>query len=364
MTTIFSIKEISGNSADGIDNVNTAIFRRTDPGRIVFITDAPANFREEGSIKKMNLKQRGIFGMVEKIALLRRIKPDYLFGIGIASEIPLILFKPHATKYVIDWHTLLLKNEKHWKVRTPWFVRKFIFNSADLIIAVSEFAAQSIRKYFPDKKITAIVNGVDSDFFNPAKKDKKYLENKYRIQFGKPVAVFVGTLQPRKRPDLVMDIAESCPYWNFVFVGKNFEPWNFGPKINGISNKQWIPAMPREDVAVLLASADAFIFPSLNETCAAVIVEAMASGLPVIASASGGNGEMVEDGEGGFLIPVGANEKELFVQKLNLLSDAAIKERMGSAARARAMAEFSWENVARRYLDVLESNIPSLTREG
>lgn len=361
---VFSAKSLSGNPADGIDNVNTAIFKRTDPQHIIFLADAPAVFREEGSIKKMNLKRRGIGRILEKIALLRRIKPDYLFGIGIISEIPLILFKPRVTKYVIDWHTLLLKDEKHWKVRTPWFIRKFIFNSADLIVAVSEFAAASVRKYFPRKNIVAIVNGVDSDFFNSAKKDKKYLENKYRIQFGKPVAVFVGTLQPRKRPDLVMEIAGCCPDWQFVFVGKNFEPWNFGSKAGTMRNAQWIPAMPREDVAILLASVDAFIFPSLNETCAAVVVEAMSSGLPVITSASGGNGEMIKDGESGFLIPLGAGEKELFKQKLRLLQDVAVKERIGSAARMRAINEFSWENVAGRYLDVLESNIPSLTREG
>jgi glycosyltransferase involved in cell wall biosynthesis len=355
MITIFVTKPLSGNPADGIDNVNISIFKRIDFNQLLFLVEAPSEFVEEGSIKRMPLKQKNVLvRYIEKILLLRRLKPNYLFGIGAISEIPFILFKPRKTKYVIDWHTILIRGEGYWRVKTPWFVRRFIFNQADLIIAVSEFSAQSVKKYFPNKKIISILNGVDTNFFNPNKKNQKYLKEKYGIKFDKPIVAFVGTLQSRKRPDLVIEMAKNLEDANFIFIGKNCAPLNFGIQINQQPNAQWIPAMPRQDVAVFLASSDIFIFPSINETCAAVIVEAMASGLPVLTSKSGGNGEMVKNGEDGYLIDFKDNEKEIFLEKLKqLIRNKSLQKKIGENACQRAKDFFSWEGVAEAYKNAL-----------
>lgn len=354
MITIFVTKPLSGNPADGIDNVNISIFKRIDSSQILFLIETPSGFIEEGSVRKMRLKQKNVLARyIEKILLLRRMKPNYLFGIGAISEIPFIFFKPRKTKYTIDWHTILIKDEGYWRVKTPWFIRWFIFNKADLIIAVSEFAAASVRKYFPRKNIVAIINGVDSGFFNPGKKDKQYLKEKYGIKFDKPIVAFVGTLQPRKRPDLVMGIAKNYPKANFLAVGRQIPPNNFLSSVEDLKNFQWIEKMPREDISVLLALSKIFVFPSLNEASAAVILEAMASGCVPIVSKSGGNPEFLTDGKSGFLIEPNQNEKEEFLRKINLLiKNPNLYRKISQASRLEA-ENHSWDKAAELYKEVL-----------
>ena len=357
MITIFVTKPLSGNPADGIDNVNISIFKRIDPGQLLFLVEAPSGFIEEESIKKMQLKQKNVLARyIEKILLLRRIKPNYLFGIGAISEVPFILFKPQKTKYVIDWHTMLIKGEGYWRVKTPWFVRWFIFNKADLIIAVSEFAAASVRKYFPHKNIVAIINGVDSGFFNPQKRNEKYLKEKYQIDFSRPLVVFIGALQPRKRPDLFIELAKNYPKANFVAVGRLISRHykSLGLVMSQkLNNFQWIEKTSREDIAILLASSKIFVFPSLNEASAAVILEAMASGCVPVVSKSGGNPEFLTDGKSGFLIEPNQNEKEEFLRKINLLiKDNNLYQKISQASRLEA-EKHSWDKAAELYKEVL-----------
>lgn len=359
MIKIFAIKPLTGNPADGIDNVNISVFSRVNKEKFAFFTEMPADFRETGSIKRLALKNKtGIFRFIEKFFLMRRLKPDYLFGIGKISDIFYVFFKPTGTKYLIDWHTVLIKNEDFWRVRTPWWIRKLVFNQADLIIAVSEFAAQSVRKYFPHKKVVGILNGVDSEFFNSNKKNQQYLEEKYHIDFFRPLIVFVGALVPRKRPDLFIELARSYQGANFVVVGRQIPIYGHRPAFGGtmspaLKNFQWIEKMPREDIAILLASADTFVFPSLNEASAAVILEAMASGCVPIVSKSGGNLEFLNDGESGFLIEPNEFEKKEFLAKIDLLvNNESLRQKMSANARREA-DNHSWDKAAKQYENTL-----------
>jgi len=358
MIKVFALKPFTGNPADGIDNVNAGIFGNLSDGEINYFVEMPDNLSEVGSIRRIYIKNKTcLLRPILKVVLIRKIKPDYLLGRGSLGEIFFVLLKPRKTKYVIGWHTLLLKKSGAWKVRTPWFLRKAVFSLSDLIIAVSLFSAESVKRFFPQKKIYGIVNGVDVNFFNPNKKNGTYLEKKYNIHFSKPIISFVGTLQPRKRPDLVLSLAQSMPEVNFVFVGRDFPPWHFGENIKNVRNALWIPSMSREDVAILLASSDIFVFPSLEETCAAVIVEAMASGIPSVVSQSGGNIEMVRDGIDGFLISQ-ADEKKNFLEKIDkILGDEFLKATLGENARKRAENDFSWKMVAQKYMEILISNV-------
>ncbi len=297
MIKVLSVKRPTDNPADGIDNFNRAVFGRLK-SRVDFKFDSPWAL---------------LYGQY-----------DVLWGNGNARDILFLLFKPRATRYIINWHTLLLKDEGLWRVRTPWFARRFIFNRADLVIAVSDFSAATVRKYFPHKRVATVLNGVDLALFNPVKKS---------TQFSKPLIVFVGARVPRKRPELFRELACARPAAHFLMVGKGGD----------------IESMPREKVAELFASATAFVFPSLNEPAAAVILEAMASGCVPIVSESGGNGEFMENGASGFLIPVNADEKKQFLEKINVLLDNQnIRETMSRAAREEA-ERHSWDKAAEQY---------------
>jgi glycosyltransferase involved in cell wall biosynthesis len=102
-----------------------------------------------------------------------------------------------------------------------------------------------------------------------------------------------------------------------------------------------------------LAEADVFCLPSTYEGLPLAILEAMASGLPVVATAVSGNPEAVEDGVTGLLVPP-ESAAALAKALVALLGDRARREAMGAAARRRVAERFSIEAVADRYLALLE----------
>jgi glycosyltransferase involved in cell wall biosynthesis len=341
---ILSAKTFTGNPADGIDNFTLAVFGRIPSDRLNFYTKAPVNFKDIGSLKRINMSRLGyLIGQ----------KPDFLWGIGNIKELLFLLFKPKRTKYVINFHTILIKNKGPWRVKTPWFLRKLLFSKANLIICPSEFSTQSVRRYFPDKNIVSILNGVDLELFNPKKQDQDYLEKKYKIDFSRPLAIFIGALQARKRPDIFIKLASLIPNVNFVAVGKQLPENDFLASAEGLKNFQWIEKMPRGDVAILFASAKIFIFPSLNESSAAVILEAMASGCVPIVSKSGGNGEFLINAESGFLIDPNQNKEQEFLEKIDILiNNQDLWQKMSKNARSEA-EKHSWEKVAKQYAQFL-----------
>ena len=343
---VLGLKSFTGNPADGIDNFTLAVFGRLLFDKVEFFASASDDFQDKGAIRKINKS---------KIGFLINNRPDYLWGTGNIKELFFLFFKPRRTKYIINFHTILLRGSKLWKVRTPWFLRRLLFSKADKIICPSEFSAQSVKKYFPNIHVVGILNGVDLNLFSPDKTNKKYLEEKYQVNFSKPLVVFVGTFQLRKRPDLFIEVAKNCSEANFIAVGKEIPPNDFLTGAKGLKNFKWIEKMPREDIAILFSSSKIFVFPSLNEPSAAVILEAMASGCIPVISKSGGNPEFLKDGESGFLIDTNFVEKEEFIKKIDLLiKDDGFWRKISKNSRIEA-EKHSLDKVAQEYQSALFS---------
>lgn len=330
MITIASLKIPSGKPTDAVDTVNHNVFSRLR-GQIRFLE--PRSFRD-------------IF------RLLRRERPDFVLGLASAQEILILPFLPKNTRYVIAWHTLLRRTK-------AWPIRRRLFSRATFVIAVSECAASSIRKFFPEKNVFPALNGVDPRFFTPGKHNPEYLSKKFKLDFSRPVVLFVGALFHRKRPELFLEISRRVPEANFVLVGRAAEV-----KLPRIlpDNFRWIPAMSREDVAMLMATSQIFLFPSVNEPCAAVIPEALASGLPVILSKSCGNSELITDNKEGFLVPVGDQEIAAMAEKVRyLIADSGARQAMSGRAREKCLKELNWEVVAKKYLEIFAPLNPKIT---
>ena len=104
----------------------------------------------------------------------------------------------------------------------------------------------------------------------------------------------------------------------------------------------------RSDVPGILKTFDVFVLPSLNEGMSNTILEAMATGIPVIASNVGGNPELVIDGRTGFLFP--SNDVESLVQKIKTyILHPELKQKHGYNARKRVEEKFSLDQMIRRY---------------
>jgi glycosyltransferase involved in cell wall biosynthesis len=102
------------------------------------------------------------------------------------------------------------------------------------------------------------------------------------------------------------------------------------------------------DVAAYLRASDVFAFPTLGEGMPNALLEAMATGLPCVASAVGGCRDVLTDGETGLLVPAG--DAAAFQGALEaVVQSAALRARLGAAARAAAVAQFSLETMVDRY---------------
>jgi len=111
------------------------------------------------------------------------------------------------------------------------------------------------------------------------------------------------------------------------------------------------------------AASDVFVFPTIYEPFGLVIVEAMASGLPVITSKVAGAADLIIDGVNGLLLRIASDVNDLAVKIELLLSNAELRKTMGEHARETA-EEFSWDRVAQKTLEVYNTvlNRPDLER--
>jgi sugar transferase (PEP-CTERM/EpsH1 system associated) len=120
----------------------------------------------------------------------------------------------------------------------------------------------------------------------------------------------------------------------------------------GIADIAWLPGST-DNVPRLMQALDVFVLPSLNEGVSNTILEAMATGLPVLASAVGGNVELVEDRVTGRLFPAG-NAEELATRLEDYLDNAALRRTHGRAARVVAQRDFSLATMVDRYHTVYD----------
>ncbi len=204
----------------------------------------------------------------------------------------------------------------------------------DVRAVVSPAARDLVSRYFPGE-YRILPNGVDTARFSPAGPTLEGLEK------GAFNLVFVGRDEPRKGLDVLLRalplVRESHPDVRLLVVGVDGN----GREREGVV---WLGKLPDGLIPAAYRSAETMVSPALGmESFGIVLIEAMASGLPVVASDIPGYRAVLEDGVQGTLFPPG--DHEALARALNvLIEDEAARKEMGSAALARA-AVFSWENL-------------------
>jgi glycosyltransferase involved in cell wall biosynthesis len=202
--------------------------------------------------------------------------------------------------------------------------------------AVATYAVEHVR--LPPGIVDVVPNGVDPARFDQARFDPA------RAPSGDPVAVWVGVLAPVKRVDLLLDAVADVPRLRLLVVGD-------GPLRHEVERRLassdlagraevtgWV-----DDPAALLAMADLYVLTSDAENCPLSLLEAMAAGLPVVATAVGGVPEVVRDGVDGLLCPagdVGAMTGALG----RLAGEPYLRQLFGTAARERILDEYTLDH--------------------
>ncbi len=211
----------------------------------------------------------------------------------------------------------------------------------------------------PADRLTRIINGVDTGRFRPDGPVAELPEafaGTDRVRIGT-----VGRLEAVKDQGTLLEAfirlrdldPAVFPRLRLILVGEgSLRPaLEARARAAGVGDQVWF-AGARDDIPELLRALDLFVLPSRAEGISNTIMEAMASGLPVVATAVGGNDELVRDGETGRLVP--AEDPAALALALQACGDPALRRRMGAAGRVRAEAAFSLAAMVNRYLEVYD----------
>jgi len=238
-------------------------------------------------------------------------------------------------------------------------LRTIAYQMADCVFTVSDelksfHAAQAIVRA---NTIQVFPNGVDTVRFCPDEGKRVALRRELNISADALVVGSVGRMVAIKNYPALLQAVEylvpAIPNLRLMLVGS-------GPDLDRLKaqasqsselSTRVLFVGPSERVADLLSAMDVFVLPSLGEGMSNTLLEALAVGLPIVATAVGGNPEVIADGVEGYLFAPG-DVQGLSRRLQAVLSDAALRARLGQAARQRAREHFSIDRMLRRYTDL------------
>jgi sugar transferase (PEP-CTERM/EpsH1 system associated) len=212
------------------------------------------------------------------------------------------------------------------------------------------------------ERVNQIYNGVDLERFHSRRNSRPAM---VPAGFAPPDAFFVGTVgrlaEVKDQETLIRafalvlrDIPGYRARLRLVIVGDGplRERLQTCVQEEAIESNVWFTG-DREDVPDLLGMLDLFVLPSLGEGISNTILEAMASGLPVVATRVGGNPELVEDGETGTLVP-DSDPRTMASVLSAYISDRQMLERHGAAGLSKVSRQFRWDRCVAAYLSVYD----------
>jgi glycosyltransferase involved in cell wall biosynthesis len=295
-------------------------------------------------------------------AELERFSPDIIhvatpFNIGWCGSyyakklnIPLVGSYHTDFDYYLQYYDLQFLSNPLWSYM-KWFHRPF----QKLFVPSLVTKNQLEDKGFSDIEIWT--HGVDCELFNPYY-NKNIVREKYQVS-KKFMLTYVGRLAPEKNVDLLVDMANSLPKeWNeqiqWVIVGDG--PSRSKMEDVAPSNMTFTGFLKGEELAEVYAASDLFIFPSSSETFGNVVLEALASGTPVVGVNAGGVRNIVQEGITGYLCEPG-QPAEMMNTIQQLLENDGVRNRMGLEGRKYALSQ-KWdvifENLLYSYSTVLK----------
>jgi glycosyltransferase involved in cell wall biosynthesis len=225
---------------------------------------------------------------------------------------------------------------------------------AGRLVTVSEANKRFLTEQvgIPSKRIEVIPNGVPVDVSAPAA-TLSALRDSLNIEPHHKVVGAVGSLYPIKGHRYLIDampaVLSRFPQTVCVIVGQGGLREELEALASRLGIAQHLRLLGhREDVHDLLSICDMFVLPSLSEGMPLALLEAMAAGLPAVATRVGGVTEVVDDGKTGLLVPA-EDSGALAASIVNLLDNPLLAKELGEAARHVAASRFSLAGMVRAY---------------
>lgn len=261
--------------------------------------------------------------------------------------------KKLAIPLVASYHTNIPQYMAYYKLGQldwiMWWFMKKMHNTADLNLCTSQTILMELKeKGF--ERLQVWKRGVDTEKFNP-KQASPYMRN--RLTDGrneKTVLLYVGRLAAEKEIEKIREVLSTSDQFTLAIVGdgphrKELEAYfKDTPTV-------FTGFLHHQELASAYASADVFVFPSTTETLGLVIMEAMASGLPVVAAISGPTQEQVIHQRNGLLYD--ARISTSFAQTILHLQDIKFRQQLAKQALLD-VEDWGWAGAAEQIRDIYE----------
>ena len=228
-----------------------------------------------------------------------------------------------------------------------WSYFRWIHNQADLNLCPSSFTMRELESQ-DFRQVAVWGHGVDTGQFSPAHRCPEWRARLTEGEVDAPLLLFVGRLALEKRVDWLRPVLDALPQARLAIVGDGPVRGRLETLFAG-ARTVFTGYLRGMDLARAYASADLFVFPSANETLGNVVLEAMASGIPVVAPRSGGVIDHVHEGINGHLFE-SDEMADLVTLVGSLLENKQELSRLGKTGREYAVQQ-SWEAVLDRLLD-------------
>ena len=220
------------------------------------------------------------------------------------------------------------------------FIRQ-IWHGAGRVVANSEGLRELARVTDPGQEIDIIPNGIDTSMFTPG--DRDGAGGTFRL-------LTVARLTARKGLHLLLPALREEPTWQLTIVGDGEERERLGRQAQalGIADRvQFAGRLQHGELPEIYRAHDLFVLPSSNEGMSNTVLEALASGLPIVTTDTGGAQELITPENGIALASVTPQTLHDVIDRLR--ADETLRRTAGAASR-RIAERFSWEAVAKAYL--------------
>jgi len=265
-------------------------------------------------------------------------------------------------------YSRLNANEK-FLVSFNWFLRFFevgMIKRANRVIAVSDFTRRELIKYYniPENRIRVVHNGVDTCKFQPVE-DKQKVKAELGLNPDDTIILSVGRLYARKGLFTLIEampaVVKRFKRVKFVISGKGqsdeMAKLNAYAKHLGVrDNIVFTGYYPDKKLPKLYQAADVFAFSTFYEHHPFAVLEALATGLPVVTTTVGGIAETIETGKNGLLVKP-SNTKQFSEALMYLLEHKAEADEMGIRARKTIVEQYDWSILVKKTIQVYEEAV-------
>lgn len=369
------VREVSTHLARG--GVAVDVFtRRTDPlqpevltmapgVRLVHVTAGPAERLEKEELQPLAAEfARGVaaFASAEGAAY-DLVHSHYWLAVEAGAHLAREWGVPHAAMFHTLAEVKLLARASEREPESRREAERHLVHEVDRIVAATEHERRLLGQVYgvPRDRVAVIPLGVDRERFRPREQLAARLA--LGIDPRAEVLLAVGRIEPLKGLDILIESLAQMPRRDrlqLLIVGGDERAEREIERLRGVARAagveslvRFVGSVPHEQIDAYYNAADVVVVPSFYESFGLVATEAMASGVPVVASRVGGLTSTVADGRSGYLIPWRCPGP--FAEKIDLLlENRPLREALGAEA-ARSMERFEWSAVASGLLDLYAS---------